>query len=277
VNTDAIDYGLYALRFNAKEPEVYLVPGVTTGPGGVLQIVNPSIVDLSIGKVGDYGLLYPQGIQLYGASFSGYLGDSTIAGEISARHNMPLVSGLSGTLAGSGSGGYNAVFVSRPPLQEQYSSISPISPGASYAVGDTLHAQVSTITTLPPGSFWDGADLRGEVAANDRIDVTKNPSALDTTRDRFALAFRGVFEPQYFQIFPGLDLTVPIGFGYGLIGRSSTDASQNAGAGDVEMGVSATYRTVWQAGVTYTRFVGSPARQPFADRDYIVCSIQRTF
>jgi hypothetical protein len=277
VNTDAIDYGLYALRFNAKEPEVYLAPGVTTGPGGTLQIVNPSLVDLSIGKVGDYGLIYPQGIQLYGASFAGYLGDSAIAGEISARRNMPLVSGLSGALAGNGAGGYNAAFVSHYSPPGQSSAVPTISPDSSYASGDTLHAQMSTVTTLSPGALWDGADLSAEFAANDRLDVSNNPSALATTRSRFALAFRGVFEPQYFQVSPGLDLTVPFGVGYGLVGRSSTDASQNAGAGDVELGVSATYRTVWQAGITYTHFVGSPARQPFADRDFIVCSLQRTF
>ena len=73
------------------------------------------------------------------------------------------------------------------------------------------------------------------------------------------------------------NVSVPIGLGYDLVGRSSTDASLNAGGGDVELGVSATYRTVWQGSITLTHFIGSPAQQSFADRDFISLSLERAF
>ena len=74
-----------------------------------------------------------------------------------------------------------------------------------------------------------------------------------------------------------VDLSVPIGLGYDLIGKSSVDSSMNAGAGDFEIGVNATYRTVWEGSLTFTHFIGPPDRQPFGDRDFISLSIQRTF
>jgi hypothetical protein len=51
----------------------------------------------------------------------------------------------------------------------------------------------------------------------------------------------------------------------------------NEGAGDLELGVSAKYRTVWEGSLTFTHFFGPENRQPFADRDFISLSVQRTF
>ena len=63
---------------------------------------------------------------------------------------------------------------------------------------------------------------------------------------------------------PALDLSLPIGLGYDLIGRSSVDSSMNYGAGDLEFGVSATYRTVWEGSLTFTHFFGQRIVSPSA-------------
>ena len=97
------------------------------------------------------------------------------------------------------------------------------------------------------------------------------------TRNTFAAAVRGVFEPQYFNVFPGADISVPLGIGYGLTGSSAIDGAQNSKAGDMEFGLRMLYRSVWEASLTVTHYFGSPARQPFADRDYLSFSIRRTF
>jgi hypothetical protein len=127
------------------------------------------------------------------------------------------------------------------------------------------------------GALWDGAALTFELAGNDRLDVTRNASALAPGRDPFAIAMQAAFEPQYFQVLPSLDISVPVAFGYGLVGRSSVDGSENAGAGNVGIGLTATYRAVWQAKLNLTEFIGAPAHQPFVDRGFIALSIQRTF
>ena len=84
-------------------------------------------------------------------------------------------------------------------------------------------------------------------------------------------------EPQYFAVLPGLDVTVPVGIGMGITGNSSITPSQNAGAGDVEIGLRTTYRAVWEVGLQFTHFIGATKRQPFADRDFVSFSIKRTF
>lgn len=255
---DDVDYGFYALQFHAKEPQIF----VFYFPGGA-------------DDVGAYWLKFPSYVQAYGASFSTYAGESTLAGEVSVRHNMPLVSQTLASLPGSGGGGYGGFASTRP--QGSGNAPVPQTDVLSYAAGDTLQAQFSSVSTLSPGEFWQGADLSAEIAANDRLNLTKSASLLAPGRDSFAAALRAVFEPHYYEVLPALDLSVPIGFGYNLVGRSSVDPSMNDGSGDFEIGVSATYRTVWEGSLNFTHFIGSSDRQPFGDRDFVSLSIQRTF
>ena len=189
---------------------------------------------------------------------------------------MPLISQTLFSLPGGGGGGYGGFERVMPPGTGG-NTISPGFQDLAYAVGDTLQAQVSSVSTLSPGPLWQGADLSAEIAANDRLSVTSNPALVDTGRDVFAAAIRAVFEPHYYQVLPALDLSLPIGLGYDFIGRSSEDSSMNNGSGDAEVGVSATYQTVWQGSLTLTHFFGPVDRQSFADRDFVSLSIERTF
>jgi hypothetical protein len=228
-----IDYGLYALRFNAKDPLIYYRT-----------------------DVGTYNLTYPRGIEIYGASASGYIGSSNIAAEVSGRRNMPLVNSLLFLAPGLTADAYN---------------------NPRYPVGDTLHAQLSTITTFARGPIWDSANLNAEFAATQRLQVTKNAAELDPSDSKFAAAFRGTFEPTYFAVLPNLDITPSLGLGYNLTGNSSTDPYQKQGAGDLDFGVTATYRVVWTGSIIFTRFLGNANRQHLADRDFIRVGVQRTF
>jgi len=234
------NFGLYALRFNAKEPQIYLRPN------------NLSAAQ----NVGTYNLAYPEGISLYGASFSGYLWDYNIAGEISVRTRMPL--------------GSNPITVPSGTLADNDTH-------ALYPIGDTLHAQVSTVDTLAPNAIWQSADLAVEFASVERLNVTRNRDELDPTRTPFSLSMRATLTPRYFEVLPGLDLSLPLGLGYGLAGNSSTVDTEYANAGDVEVGVGLDYLTVWNATLSFTTFVGSADKQPLGDRDFVSLNIGRSF
>lgn len=238
VNEPDLSYGLYVLRFDAKDREVYLRPNGLPGP-----------------DAGTYQLVYPTGIQLYGASFSTYLGDATIGGEVSYRQNMPLISN---------------------PILVPVGAPADTGHHALYPIGDTLHWQVSSVETLESSTFWDRADINVELAANQVLAFTRNKLALDPTRNRFAAAVRATFEPQYFQALPGLDLSPLIGFGYDFVGGSSTDESDTAHAGDIELGISGTFRTNWRAHLTFTHFLGNAVHQPYADRGFLALGVERT-
>ncbi len=224
------DAGLYALRFAAKLPELFYTAGYTAGT---------------------YGLDFPRDIDLYGASLSHSWNGVNLAGEISARLGMPLLSGASPLL--------------------------PAGADAIYATGTTLHADLSADAVLPPSRLWNSAELLGELAANGIATIASNAAALAPGRSRAAAAFRVAFTPSYYELAPNLDVSLPIGIGLGLIGRSAIDSGMNAGGGDVEIGISASYRRRWQTSLQFTHFIGGPGRQLLADRDFVSLSLSRSF
>ena len=234
-----IDWGLYALRFGAKDPSIVLLPDPT--------------LQMSPGAVGYYYLAYKSDIDLYGASFSTELGASSLAGEFSVRRNVPLNSYNAPSSLGIDQlgGGYHG-----------------------YATADTWHSQMSVDTALAASSLWDRADATIEVATDDIIDL---PSSTEGGFSRFAMKARARLEPHYFQVLPNLDVTGIAELGYNLTGRGFTYYAQNGGTGDFRLGVSGTYLSAWKAGLIYTGFIGRPSRQPLADRGFVTLSLERTF
>jgi hypothetical protein len=260
------EFGLYWYRYNEKSPYwMYIKPGLITTPMGPV-VIDPSIVDLSKGKVGQYYMVFPEGIHMLGASFSTQFGPVNVAGELSGRINTPLISSVQTVLPGM---------------------VADNNDHPLYAVGNTLHGNLSATYLLGPGpmigSFrlWQGGDILGEFAWQYLIDTTKNPGALDPTRDDFATGIRVLFEPTYYQVFPGIDVVVPIGLGYVPAGRSPVDLKFNGSdgdqAGDVNVGLKVTYNNLWNIGLTYTNYFGGSGAQHLNDRDFISLYVQRTF
>jgi hypothetical protein len=243
-----VDWGIYALQADARSPIVIFDPEAQT-----------------------YHLAFPNGIQIYGVSGSSYLGDANVAGEISLHRNTPLdvTPGL-GAGSSLGSGYAGGIVYSQYPWQVANPAGSQWN--TSTIRGTTVNAQISVQAQIAPNRFADGASLQVELAGNQLVS-----SATPPDRTRFALAVRAVLTPQYFQVAPGLDLSAPVGFGLGLVGRSSVDATQNAGAGFVSVGLNATYHVVWEAALSFTHFIGGPRIQPLADRDFVTISLTRTF
>jgi hypothetical protein len=254
--SDRVDLGLYALQYDAKLPvPVYDVPAYS------------------------YHLVFPRDIRMVGASFSTYAGSSNIAGEVSFRHNMPLLGGgptFGGAAATGGGGVYAGVEQLVTPYPAPAVPPAPKNAG-TYATGDTWRAQTSLVSQLAPSRWWQAASLQGEIAANDLIGVVSGHDAVLARRTHFAAAIRAVFTPQYFQVLRGLDVSVPIGVGYTPLGRSSTDAGMDQGGGDFTISVAATYRQVWQTAIAFTHFIGGATAQPLTDRDFVSVSIGRTF
>ena len=261
----AFEYGFYAARYNEKTPAV-----------PVFDLIN-----------GNSAKVYAEGIKTVGASVTSSLGALNWALEGSLRSNAPLagdpavllpaVLGLGGPAADCGGSSSNPCF----------------------AVGRTAHVNLSGIYVLTKSSLWDGGAVVGEVAWNRTLSVTKNPSTrgnggLDPNTTRDAAALRMIFEPQYFQVLPGVDLSVPIGLGYNFAGRSSAIMNFAGGAskaGDYTFGVKAKYRD-WNFGLSYTAFFGSEKTftvvdpsgsrmlsygQSLKDRNYLAMNISRTF
>jgi hypothetical protein len=252
---DTVEYGLYAIQYHDKSPKLYLKPS-TTGP------------QFNTGKIGEYYWVYPEDIRALGASFATTVGAFSYAGEASMRWNMPLVSNGQTVLPGVDADN------DKNPL---------------YAVGRTAHVNLNVLASLGPSFISNEASLVGEIAWNRLLSVTKNPNALDPGATDDGLGLRLVYTPTYRQVFPGVDLSVPVGISHFPMGKSSVVGGFGAHkGGDFNIGVNATYLDRVTFGLTYTHFYGPEDttlnsanqfnfKQAQKDRDYLAFSVKTTF
>jgi hypothetical protein len=249
-----IDLGFYALRYNSRNPQTYLRPGVGFNPVS--------------GQIGTYNLVYAEGISAYGMSASATYGAVNVAGEVSMRQDADLQSlaqSVLGATQADGSG--NSLF----------------------ARGDTGHAQMSVIWQLPGNWISQESSLSGEMAWNRTLSVTRNPGALNPNADRDALSMRMVFTPTYRQVLPGLDLSFPVGASFSPKGKSSAVGGFGVDqGGDMSIGVTGAYLDVWRFSLNMTHYYGPEGtflnsvgqasyQQSLKDRDYISFAINRAF
>ncbi|HSW24738.1 MAG TPA: DUF1302 family protein, partial [Burkholderiaceae bacterium] len=249
------DYGLYAVQWNDRGPSgLYLHP-----------FAGAPVVSGSGMQVGTYQWVFHEGIRAYGASANTTIGNVNLAGEVSLRTNAPLDSDAQVDVAGANN--------SNNPL---------------YAVGKSAHAQINWIASLGPTFLAREADFVGEIAWNRRLSITKNAAALNPNASRDASNIRIIFEPKYRQVMSGLDLSVPVGVGYGLSGNSSVvGAFLSQHTGDLSIGLNGAYLDVWRFGLNVTHYFGSAApfidgghrswKQSSADRDFLSFNLRRTF
>ncbi|MGE6191094.1 DUF1302 domain-containing protein [Stutzerimonas stutzeri] len=242
------DYGAYFLRYHAKTPQVFLHMA-TVAPG----VAIPD----------EYLFVYPEDIKLFGLSASTKFGDANVAGEISFRDNVPLVSE-----------GAQLVVIDDQRIDGRHN------PG--YAVGQTIHAQVSTIWVLPRVSLWATSQLTAEVGVNHLHKVTKNSERRDKDNTvRTAGGFRTIFEPTWYQALPSIDLSSPITLGYNFTGKSSVDAGfNNTGAahgGDVTVALNFKYAGNLRGGISYTNYFGAEDNNAYHDRDFVLLNLAYSF
>lgn len=250
------EYGLYAAQYHDKMPQFYARPGV----------------NVRAGSIGDYVQVFAENIRTVGASISTLIGETNVAAELSFRDNMPLVASGNAVIAGADANGKNR---------------------NAYPTGKTMHLNVSAISVMGASALWEGASFLGEFAFNRRLSVSDNASQLDPLATKDASAIQFIFQPEYFQVLPGIDLQVPIGMSYGISGRSSVNGALFPAeqGGNVSIGVKGDYQKTWQAGLNYTHYIGSAGSvvrygtavpelsyQNFhGDRDFVSLSVQRTF
>lgn len=281
IRHEETDYGLYVIRFHDKNPQqvinVGLMPviGVFPGPGCVV----PGSVQTGAASCGlpgipvSYRLVYHEGITAYGASASRTFDNVNLALEASIRNDQDLASSRAADTSALGGRATN----------------NSSHPG--YATGRTAHVNFSVLWSLQPTALFKEANFTGEIIWNRVLKVEKNAGALDPHATRDAFALRGLFEPVYRQVVPGLDLSVPIGFGYAPKGSRSMALGPGVlppdGGGDLNIGVNGTYLDTWRLSLSYTHYFGK--EQPFVDannnftygqslkdRNFLAFSIRRT-
>lgn len=263
------DYGLYYVHYHDKGFAGLITRGLPRNMPGVPAFLTSANAN--------YQLIYGKDIDSYGASFSKTFDDINVSGEVSTRRNVPLVSyNMSVPLAGT---------VSNDPDT------------ATEAVGNSVHANLNALWTLPPNALFKESSFVGEVAWNRRTGIVRNAALLDPNTTRDAWGWRFVFTPTYRQVLPGLDIGVPIGLSYNPHGRSSVvSVFNNHGidkGGDFSIGLDGSYLDAWRFTLTYSHWYGDKGlfqnglngtttqvktfQNYFADRDFVAFSIRRSF
>lgn len=201
-----------------------------------------------------YNLTYASNIDLFGISFAKNIGGVSVGAEVSYRHNTPLLSRILG-----------AVTTGLPNAGD--------TPGPR---GDTLHALVNVLGTLPKTPVFDSATWAAELVWSEWQKVTSGANNFQAvgyggctfgtykrvgdkwdgcaTKDYFGLG--AAFTPTWYQVMPGVDLSAPISVSYGLKGNAATTFGGNEGNGNFSVGLGFDVFQKYRVDLKYVGYFG---------------------
>ncbi|MDB5982097.1 MAG: hypothetical protein JWQ69_3112 [Pseudomonas sp.] len=193
--------------------------------------------------VANYHESYAQNVDMFGISLDKQIGTLSTGFEVSYRHNTALNS-TTGPLLGDLS-------------------------GRNGARGDTLNVIANVLSGLTPTPLYDTGTVLGEIAYTRKLSVTENKDLYNGTHSAGcatgskwdgcstddAVAIAGQFDPSWLQVFPGVDLDMPVFAMYGLYGNAaSLGAPVNQGALNYTFGVHALVRQEYNITLQYNGY-----------------------
>ncbi|MDD2736294.1 MAG: DUF1302 family protein [Desulfuromonadaceae bacterium] len=210
-------FGLYYRNFSDKMPQVL-------GGNYILTPSGPAPTT--------YHFDYKSDIDLYGISFAKKIMGISVGSELSYRRNMPLASAW---FAPEG------------------------------ARGNTMHAVLNFMTLLPKTSVFDTGSAILEFAYG-RLDSVTSGSQFYTgyngysgidhaTRDNSTVSIN--VTPQWFQVIPGVDMSMPLNFSVGMHGNAATLTGGADGSGSYSGGLSFDVFAKYKIDLTYASFFGN--------------------
>jgi Protein of unknown function (DUF1302) len=154
----------------------------------------------------DYHLAYNRGVQLFGYSLDTTIGSVATGFEASYRRNTALNTALSPNIATQTEG----------------------------AKGDVLNLVANAIVPLSRSPLWDTGTLIAELSYTHLMSVTQNAAIYNglgyggcPSNNKWAgcstknyVGAGVVFQPQWLQVFPGVDLSMPTSITGGLYGNN---------------------------------------------------------
>jgi hypothetical protein len=200
-----------------------------------------------------YNMIYADDIDLYGLSLAKNVGGVSIGAELSKRHNTPL--------------------------SAQVLGVAPGLPGKGDTKGprgDTWHALVNVLGTISKTPVFDSATWAAEIQWSRWSKVSSgenlfnalgyrpcNATATAPAKDKFdgcvTKNYTGIglaFTPTWFQVFPGVDLSMPTTYAIGVEGNSAVTFGGNEGLGNYTIGLSADVQQKYRFDLKYIDYVG---------------------
>lgn len=185
----------------------------------------------------DAHLSYADKVKLFGVSYERTFGTISTGFEVNYRKNTAL---------GSAFGDVGGVFT-----KTGFTALTP-----EGARGNVFNAIANTFVQLGSTSLWDAGVLLAELSYTQLTAVTKNANLFngvgyngcpsdykwDGCSTKRALAAAVLFEPQWLQAYPGVDLSMPFSYTLGIKGNPAYAAGSfyAQGTNIYSLGVKAT-------------------------------------
>ena len=269
-------------------------------PGAAVVSNNCLFYPSSMGPTSHYQLEYASGIDVLGFSLSKSVAGIAIGADLNYRRDMPLnstpallmpvgtnpalIAGLNTLLKGQ-----LVVAAADLPAQGEVSG----------ARGDTIHGVLNFLGSTAQTPLFDTSSWIAELTWNRVAKVTQGAefykgrdsyTGIDkVSKDFFGLALN--FTPTWFQVLPGLDISMPLSYAVGLSGNSAVQSGGNKHAGNYGAGFGFDLYQKYRFDLKYVDFFGPLATDPatgaitsnagvtplLKDRGFIALTFKTTF
>lgn len=217
-----------------------------TRPAGQVPAVVNTLNSLSSAT---YQMAYGGDIDIFGLSLSKDVGGISVGSDLNIRHNMPLAS-IPAILSSTSPLGLGNGLGLLPPRTDATGIVydAPHHGDSMSATGETLHWTLNGLMTIPKTALFDSAVLLSELYYSNLLKLDGKNEALykgkgsyrgidAPTRDNWGLAVN--FTPTWYQVFPGVDMTLPLSVNVGLDGVSPVSGGGAEDTGNYAVGVGA--------------------------------------
>jgi hypothetical protein len=186
--------------------------------------MNPSQAVLDPARK-QYFLTFGSDIDLYGVSLTQQILGFGVGGELSFRHNMTLASDI-------------AVIKPKQPYPEHGDILG--------ARGDTYHFVLNVSRQLERSPLYDTASALVELSGSGYTSVNHDVNHLFKGRSvrygvddtgKIALGLAVTITPQWLEVFPGMNLSVPLTWNGGIYGEPCVTTAASHGAGSYSIGL----------------------------------------
>ncbi|MBI5767510.1 MAG: DUF1302 domain-containing protein [Verrucomicrobia bacterium] len=267
-----------------------------------------SIALLTAAATGRYFTEFPEGLNLFGASFNTSLGATGISwqGEISLKNDVPLqvddVELLFATLSsltnstGSAFGTANQIGNFLGQLNKEISGFrrhrvwtaqSTLTKVFGPVLGSqqfTLLGEVGGVWANLPGKDvlrYDGSGTFTSGSAANML-ITPFPTIPATSTDAFADKFSWGYQLlgrlDYNNVFPNVNMAPSLAFTHDVSGNTPLPLGNYIkGRKSVNVAVEFTYRNAWSLELRYVNFTGAGRYNLLADRDYFATTVKYSF
>lgn len=283
------EFGLYHIRYHSRLP---YVSGRVSGPDNALP---------------NYYIDYPEDIKLYGISMNTNIpGGWSVGAEYSFRENMPLQWNAFELITGGTQAPYSKLF------QKRTENTDPADLAGERVDGYDRHkvsqAQATFIKffdrvlgasrlsfvgevgmtyvhDLPPKSearygrsgIWGIGDFEGSGTSCEQENINPSNCTNDGFVTDFAWGYRLAANLTYNNAFMGATLKPSLSWSHDVNGYAPEPGGAfNEGSKAVGIGLSAEYRSNYEAGIEYTNYFGGDYNA-ISDRDNITASVSYSF